>query len=151
MKRLKNQYDVERWLTVGEWSSLLGRPEGAEHLVDIGKRGGGAVQGVACCRLARRHLQRSAAKRGEREEEEEESTEKPRRDVHCCKSSLGLLLDPDGQRTMCVAGLGTGTIGNDRAVGKTSLKVGAVPLGESPLLGDDDQLTAGELEGVSKG
>ena len=47
---------------------------------------------------------------------------------------------------MCVAGLGTSTIGNDRAVGKTSLKVGAVPLGESPLLGDNDELTAGELK-----
>ena len=44
-------------------------------------------------------------------------------------------------------GLGTGSVGNDRAVSHSLLEDITVPLGESPLLGDDDDLTTGELQG----
>lgn len=42
--------------------------------------------------------------------------------------------------------LGVDSIGNETAFGSHSLVVSLVPLGESPLLGDNDELTAGELE-----
>lgn len=48
--------------------------------------------------------------------------------------------------------LGINSVGNETAFGSHSLVVSLVPLGETPFLGDNDELTAGELElGTTEG
>jgi hypothetical protein len=77
-----------------------------------------------------------------------ENTEATRR-FHCCTTedtSLGsLLLLPHAEGTAVDASLGAVTVCDNSAVGNASLVLLTGPLGEAPLLGDDDQLTAGEL------
>ncbi len=67
-------------------------------------------------------------------------------DVHGkAQLSRGLLLLPLAEGAVSRAGLGTSTVGNQGAGSNAGRVLLARPLGEAPLLGDDHQLTAGEL------
>ena len=56
------------------------------------------------------------------------------------------VVHPLAERAVLAVVLNTNTIVRESAFSAHLLVVGAVPLRESPLAGDDDKLTAGELE-----
>ncbi|GMR32693.1 hypothetical protein PMAYCL1PPCAC_02887 [Pristionchus mayeri] len=68
------------------------------------------------------------------------------------KRGLDGVVDPLLEGSVLLDKLGINSIGNEATFGSHSLVVSLVILGESPLLGDDDKLTSGELElGTTEG
>lgn len=70
------------------------------------------------------------------------------------KSRKGLdgVVDPLLEGSVLLDELGINSVGNETAFGSHSFVVSLVPLRETPFLGDDDELTAGELElGTTEG